>query len=148
MKYVQSRPGMLFSAATLLEDFDWASAKTVVDVGGGTGSMCAELVRKHPSIHCTVQDLASAIEVGRETIEEYVSSRINFMEHNFFNEQPVKNADVYLLRVVLHDWPDGKAIEILKNLIPALKDGANIVLQEIVIPPQGVLPPYHEKTIR
>ena len=148
MKYVQSRPGMIYSPGALLNDFDWASSTIIVDVGGGTGSTCADIARKFPAVNCIVQDLVGVVTLGRETIASDVSSRIEFMEHDFFKEQPVKYADVYLLRAILHDWSDKHAKAIIRGLVPALKEGANIVLQEMVIPPPGLLSFYHEKTMR
>ena len=36
--------------------------------------------------------------------------------HDFFKPQPIRNASVYFMRMILHDWPDYKALEILKAL--------------------------------
>ena len=61
------------------------------------------------------------------------------MEHDFFEEQPVKGADVYLLRWVLHDWSDSYAVRILRALIPALNKGARVILNETVLPPDEMV---------
>lgn len=52
------------------------------------------------------------------------------MNHDMFNEQPVKNADVYFWRAVLHNWPDSFVIKAMQSLIPALKPGAKIIIQD------------------
>lgn len=148
MKYVQSQPDMGFSTSPLVDHFDWTSVKQVVDIGGGTGSTALELTERFDSLHCIVQDLPDVVSQGRKEGAKKSAPRVKFMEHNFFSEQPVKRADVYLLRWILHDWSDKKAVAILTNLIPALKRGANIVLQEFVVPEPGVLPWFHEKKIR
>lgn len=69
------------------------------------------------------------------------------MAHDFFAEQPVQ-ADLYLLRHILHDWPDPYAIKILRSLIPALKKGCKLLLVESVLPPPKQLPSVQEKVIR
>ncbi|MCJ1380209.1 hypothetical protein MMC17_003312 [Xylographa soralifera] len=148
MSYAQSRQGIGFSVSHLLSSYDWASVRTVVDVGGGTGTTCTDLARNFPSIHCIVQDMPEVVAQGRAQLASDVASQITFMAHDFFQEQPIKDADVYFMRWILHDWSDKKAVSILKNLVPALKHGANIVLQEFVIPEPGVLSFYHEKLIR
>ena len=51
------------------------------------------------------------------TFSSHISLIIS-LAHNFFDEQPVKNADIYFMRVVLHDWPDHK-VKIIMNKIHA-----------------------------
>ena len=72
------------------------------------------------------------------TLPEDVAKRISFQEHNFFSPQVVTDADVYLLRMILHDWPAKEATVILSNLLPALqKPGARIILMDTVLPAPG-----------
>lgn len=70
------------------------------------------------------------------------------MEHNFFEPQPVKDADVYLMRMILHDWPDEKAVAILKHLAEAKKDGGRIVIMDMVLPVPGTGSPTLEAALR
>ena len=71
------------------------------------------------------------------------------MPYNFLTEQqPVKNADVYFFRWVLHNWADRYCTKILRNLIPALKPGAKIVVNDIVLPEAGAIPHWHEARVR
>lgn len=81
-----------------------------------------------------MQDYPDVISQGQESLPEPYKSRITFQEHDFFKEQPVKGADVYLLRMILHDWSDKYATKILRALIPALKPGVKMVIIERVIP--------------
>ncbi|KAF2264998.1 putative O-methyltransferase [Lojkania enalia] len=148
MSYMQKRQGLGNTTSQLLSAYDWASAKKVVDVGGSLGDTCVDIVREHPSVQCVVQDLPEVITEAEKKASSETASQIKFMAHDFFQEQPVKGADVYLLRWILHDWSDQRAISILRNLIPALKNGANVIVQEFILPEPGMLPSYHEKTIR
>lgn len=65
-----------------------------------------------------------------------------------FTPQPVHGADVYYLRHILHDWPDEFAVKIIANLVPALKDGARILISDSVIPEPGMLHGADEKFVR
>ena len=47
----------------------WASVGTVVDVGGGTGSMLAEILRAHPHIRGVLVDHPGTVERSREIFE-------------------------------------------------------------------------------
>ncbi|PYI29049.1 hypothetical protein BP00DRAFT_458956 [Aspergillus indologenus CBS 114.80] len=97
--------------------------------------------RRRP-VHCIVQDAAQVISQALSTAQaqtainanNVVESQIAFQAHDFFHEQTVKGADVYLLRLVLHDWSDKYALQILRALIPALQPGAKVVVNERVVP--------------
>jgi hypothetical protein len=54
--------------------------------------------------------------------------------HDFFAPQPVKNADVFLLRQIVHDWPDDAAIKILAQLREAATPKTKLVIVDQVIP--------------
>ena len=42
------------------------------------------------------------------------------------------NADLYLIKLILHDWPDHECVEILRALRPALKPGAKVLFIDYV----------------
>lgn len=42
--------------------------------------------------------------------------QVTIQAHDFFAPQPVNDVDIFLLRYILHDWSDPKAIEILRRL--------------------------------
>jgi hypothetical protein len=96
----------------------------------------------------SAQDSADVVMQGEEGLPADLRERISFQTHNFFEEQPVKGADVYLLRLVLHDWSDKYSIMILKALIPALKPGPKIVTTDRVIPGCGEAPYLVEREAR
>lgn len=70
------------------------------------------------------------------------------MPHDLFDEQPVKNADIYYFRNVFHNWPDQQCHDILRNLIPALKPGAHILIDDFGLQEALTLPPYQERLQR
>ncbi|KAL8723379.1 MAG: hypothetical protein Q9225_000295 [Loekoesia sp. 1 TL-2023] len=140
-----------FSPQYLASAFPWGSARselTVVDVGGGMGAVSQALVEHHPTVKCIVQDSPGVIAQGQEKLPENLRERISFQAHDFFEEQPVKGADVYLLRLVLHDWSDKYASMIIKALVPALKPGAKVVVNDRVIPGRGETPYLVEREAR
>ena len=148
MHYLQSGPP--FDLGHLFADLSWDDGNCpglVVDVGGSHGSIAIELLLRFPSIEkCVVEDLPEVVETAK--IPDLVESRLEFKAHNFFTEQPVKSADAYLLRSVLHDWSDKYATQILRNLVPALKHGARIIINEVCLPEPGQIPFYQEQIIR
>ncbi|KAI9646648.1 hypothetical protein NHQ30_004645 [Ciborinia camelliae] len=146
MSFLKSRPTE--SVQRVLESFPWGDAAEglLVDVGGAKGTVGIELSGFLPKIKCIVQD---QLEVVNDTeIPEDLQGRLSFMAHDFFQEQPVKGADVYLISNVLHDWSDKYAAKILGNLIPALKKGARVLVCDRCLPAPCELSPYQARRQR
>jgi chemotaxis methyl-accepting protein methylase len=80
-----------------------------------------------------VQDLHTE---GNE-IPEHLKERITFQDHDMLTPQPVKDADVYFWRAVLHNHPDAVVLKSLQSLIPALKPGAKIIIQDFGLTEPG-----------
>lgn len=124
----------------LLEGFPWAAlpeGALVVDVGGGSGTASVAVATAHPTFRLVVQDQAVPIENAKKAhaeLQAAVARRIRLEEHDFFGPQPVVDADVYLLRTIIHDWPDAESVQILQQLARVLKPGARILIMDMVIP--------------
>ncbi|KAI0939258.1 hypothetical protein AcW1_004349 [Taiwanofungus camphoratus] len=127
-------------APSLYADFPWESLGSgiVIDVGGGVGGTSLDLAKRFPRLQFIVQDRASTIQQGeaiwlRELPDAVEAGRIKFVAHNFFAEQPVKGADVYLLRYILHDWPDDECVTILTGLRQAMGTNSRILIADQII---------------
>ncbi|KAK2772300.1 hypothetical protein FQN53_004663 [Emmonsiellopsis sp. PD_33] len=142
-----SSPGLVALSAY----FDWGQlppGSTVVDVGGSQGHVSIHLAKTFPHLQFVVQDLPEVIQGAEAKVPECVKGRITFSSHDMFTEQPVKDADVYLLRYVLHDWSDKNSVKILGKLVPSLKKGAKVVIQDHLLPEPGTMKLLHEMQIR
>jgi O-methyltransferase domain len=157
MSFFHAQPGFEFEHLTRV--FDWegkvGQGGLVVDIGGNQGEVSLAVARANPGMRFVVQDLEAAIK-SRETqglqgskndLEKPLPD-VQFMVHDFFEPQPVKGADLYLLRWILHNWPDAYAVKIIQNLISALKRGARILVVEHVMPEPRVLGRYAERQAR
>ena len=148
MEYFQSAPS--FEVARVLDSFDWSALKnaTVVDVGGSHGVVSIELARKFPLLRFIVQDRNEVVAESAAAVPEDVAGRVTFMGHDFFTEQPVKDADVYFFRWIFHNWSDKYCVKILRALIPALKLGARLLIQDLLLPEPGTMSCYRERNMR
>lgn len=121
----------------LVSGFGWASVDhpgvTVVDMGGGLGSVSQYLAKSTQHIKFIVQDLPGTVELGRASLPAELQGRIEFMAHDFFTEQTLKNSDIYLFRWIMHNWSDPYCIRLLRNLIPAMHNGSRVVVYEYVL---------------
>ncbi|EUC41662.1 hypothetical protein COCMIDRAFT_8664 [Bipolaris oryzae ATCC 44560] len=135
-----------FSLRHLTDGYSWNSiaSGTVVDMGGSHGDAAFALTRRYPNLHLVVQDLPEVIANSKE--QEGLN--VKFMAHNFFEQQPVKDADVYYYRWTLHNWSDKYCLKALRALTPALKKGARLLIVDTVMPPPGTLPNNLERKLR
>ncbi|KAK5988368.1 O-methyltransferase aurJ [Cladobotryum mycophilum] len=152
MKSVTSGQGT--DLVHLLKGFDWASLPEdalVVDVGGSTGHATYALAEAYPQLKFEIQDLEPVTKNGIEILKtksEEIQSRVSYRAHSFFDAQPVSGANVYMLRMIIHDWPDVEAIKIFSNLIPALGPNSKIIIMDTVLPNPGQIPATKERVIR
>jgi SAM-dependent methyltransferase len=113
---------------------DFSGASHLVDVGGGHGELLAEILLAHPRLRGTVVDLPHAT---RGTIRLLAAAglddRAAVVDGNFFESVPVR-ADLYLLKSILHNWDDAKALAILETCRRAMEPGARLVLVERLLP--------------
>ncbi|KAI1412622.1 sterigmatocystin 8-O-methyltransferase [Hypoxylon sp. FL1857] len=142
----------------LVNGYPWGDlgSALVVDVGGSTGNADIALARSFPDLTFIVQDLPDNANAGRQaaeaTLPDNILSRITFQGHDFTQPQPVAGGSVYLLRMILHDWPDHVAVTILKNLVPVLGKGTTakpkLLIMDTVLPTPGQVPSSVERIVR
>ncbi|KAF4965647.1 hypothetical protein FSARC_6584 [Fusarium sarcochroum] len=137
----------------LLDAFDWKSLgqAKVVDIGGSSGSTSIMLATAFPGLNLVIEDLPEPISNARSRVSELpedVTSRIEILEYDFFTPQPVKHADVYLFRTILHDWPDADAIKILQGAVEAMGPSSRLLIMDMVLPKPGSGSKTFEATLR
>lgn len=115
--------------------YDFSPFKTVADLGGGTGTLLATILRAHEKLRGTVFELAYAAPRARQTIESLgLSARCEVVEGDFFKSVPA-GRDAYILSHVLHDWNDEQAVSILRNCRKAMGPDGKLLIVEAVLPP-------------
>ena len=115
----------------------WESVRTVVDVGGGTGGMLAEILRVHPLVRGVLVDLPTTVTRSRGLFQAAgVEGRVTTSAQSFFDPLPA-GADLYLLRGVLNDWPDREAQSILRRASEAARPNGRVIVLKSVGPDRG-----------
>jgi 2,7-dihydroxy-5-methyl-1-naphthoate 7-O-methyltransferase len=106
----------------------WEEVKTVVDVGGGTGALLAEILRAQPEIQGTLVDLPRTVARAGSLLQAAgVGERVRMVGQSFFDPLPA-GADLYLLKSILGDWPDREAQLILSRCAQAARPSGRIVI--------------------
>jgi hypothetical protein len=114
--------------------YDFTPLKTIVDVGGGRGSLITAILEASPASRGVVFDLPAVIEGAmHEVAVRGLADRCACMAGDFFQSVP-KGGDGYLLASIVHDWDDHASAAILRSCRRAMEDDARLLLVEMVIP--------------
>lgn len=121
---------------------DLDGARTVCDVGGGTGTLLAVLLARHPRLRGVLFDLPEVVGRASDVLERAgVDDRVEVVAGSFF--EPVPGADRIVLVSIVHDWDDGHAREILRRCRAALPPAGRLLVVEPVLDPAR--PPFIER---
>ena len=120
-------PGLLAAAR-------FSRFRTVVDVGGGDGTLLAAILRAAPGAEGVVYDLPAGLADAAGTLGRAgVADRCRVTPGDFFDVVP-EGADAYVLKQVLHDWDDGRAVAILRSCRAAMGPCARLLVLERLVP--------------
>jgi hypothetical protein len=113
---------------------DLSEVGTLVDVGGGSGGLLAEVLAAHPGMRGVLLELPEAIRAaGKKLAETGLAGRVDLVEGSFFDGVP-EGGDTYVLARVLHNWQDDKAVRILQRVHAAMAPGSRLVVFEQLVP--------------
>lgn len=122
------------SAHGVLANYDFGSARLIIDVGGGNGSFVRAIVQQHRQPTGVVVDLPYMESQAVASIEhDRLGNRCRFEAHDIFESVPA-GGDIYLLRFILHDWNDDESVRILKTLRTAMAPAGRVLIVEMLVP--------------
>lgn len=126
--------GSRLQGLLVLEAFDFAGHASVCDVGGGEGTVLADVLGAHPSLRGTVFDLPQLTGAAEARLAAAgVGDRGVFVGGDFFATVPAGH-DLYTLFAIVHDWDDERAAKILGNVRAAMAPGARVLVTEMPVP--------------
>jgi hypothetical protein len=114
----------------IVKELKIGDAASLLDVGGGTGSLVCSLLEAHPALRGTIYDQPRNTAAANARIEELgLQERCAFAGGNMFASVPA-GSDLYLIKHVLHDWDDANVVAILTSIAGAMTPAATLVLIE------------------
>jgi hypothetical protein len=120
--------------ASLIAAYDFNPFATIVDIGGGHGRLLAAVLGATQRARGILFDLPQVVAGAPAVLEEqHVADRVRIAGGSFFEAVP-EGGDAYILKNVIHDWPDDDAVHILGNVRKAAASGRNVLLVEGVLP--------------
>jgi hypothetical protein len=123
-------------APSVADTFDFSDVRTVIDVGGGNGTLLVEILRHHEHLRGVLFELANVAAHADGVLDASdLTERCTVLAGDFF--QSVPSADCYVLANVLHDWDDARSIDILGNCRKAMGGTGRVLIVERLIPEDG-----------
>jgi DNA-binding HxlR family transcriptional regulator len=116
-----------------LEAYPFESFKQIVDVGGGHGAVLRSILKQHTGSCGTLAEMPSLISAATTAIaNDDLTDRCKAVACNFFESVPA-GGDLYFMKNIIHDWADGRAIELLRNIRNVIANDGKLLLAEAVL---------------
>jgi cyclopropane fatty-acyl-phospholipid synthase-like methyltransferase len=107
---------------------------TLADIGCGNGSLLSATLKKYPAMRGLFFDESHVIERARTGIDNAgLAARSELVSGSFFESVPA-GADAYLMRHIIHDWPDEVSLRILHNIRKVIPRNGRLLIVEMVVP--------------
>jgi SAM-dependent methyltransferase len=120
----------------ILTAYDFAGFKKIVDVGGGNGKLLRGILEQYPSASGVLCDLPSVLAGASEFRQCAAATRCELVDADIFRSVP-SGGDAYILKLVLHDWSDTEAVQVLQNCRRAMTHGGKVLVMEAVVKPSN-----------
>jgi O-methyltransferase domain/Dimerisation domain len=119
----------------VVDGYDFSGVEKLIDIAGGQGRLLTGILDSNPSMRGVLFDLPHVLEGARKVVSSSpAAGRVEFASGDFFESVPA-GGDAYIMKHIIHDWDDERAILILKNIKQAMNTGGRVLLVESVIAP-------------
>ncbi|MBK9308812.1 MAG: methyltransferase [Nitrospira sp.] len=115
--------------------YKFPKGRTVVDIGGGHGSLLAAILKANPSVKGILFDQSAVIaraENDKHITAKGIASRCRLESGDFFEDVP-KGGDAYIMKYILHDWSDEECVKILANCRAAMNEKGKVLVVDNVV---------------
>lgn len=129
----------LLISKSLLEKYNMSNIKSIIDIGGGDGTLLLEILKMYPNINGTVFEKDNVKKLINNNVK---NSNCQLILGDFFQVIP-ENFDIYILKLILHDWDDEYAKKILKNCRKSMNSNSKMLIIEHILPDDLTTDPFY-----
>jgi hypothetical protein len=121
-------------APAVADGYSFEQIQSIVDVGGGHGLLLATILEQNPQMTGILYDLDHVIEGAKRGPLQPLLARCTFASGDMFSSVP-DGADAYIMKHIIHDWPDDLCVKILKACRKGVNVGGKLLVVDNVIKP-------------
>ena len=124
----------MIDSPAVAEAYDFTGIQSIVDVGGGHGLLLATILKKNPRMRGTLYEAPYVVEGAKNGPLRSVMERCTFESGDMFASVPA-GADAYIMKHIIHDWPDDLCVHLLKACRKGVNSGGRLLVVDNVIQP-------------
>lgn len=117
----------------VMHEYPFEGFNNIIDVGGGQGSLLSKILLSNKKSHGVLFDSTQMLGDGSLFTQNNLTDRCTFVEGSFFDDNVPENGDLYILKRILHDWPDDKCLTLLKNIHQAMPTHAKLLVVDFIV---------------
>ena len=112
--------------------YDFAGVQNIVDVAGGHGLLLATLLGRNPHLKGILYEVPHVLEGAKTGALKPYMDRCTLASGDMFSSVPA-GADAYIMKHIIHDWPDDACVKILKACRQGVNPGGKLLVVDCVI---------------
>jgi hypothetical protein len=122
----------MIDSPAVAEAYDFAGIHSIVDIAGGHGLLLATILKKNPHLRGTLYEMPHVLEGAKNGPLAPVMDRCTLASGDMFSSVPA-GADAYIMKHIIHDWPDDLCVGILKACRTSVNAGGKLLVVDNVI---------------
>lgn len=129
------------TAPEVVEAADPGTARSLIDVGGGSGTYTLAFLKAVPEMRATLFDLPPVIEMARNRVgEAELEDRVTLVPGDFYRDELPGGHDLALLSAIIHQNSLQQNEALYRKVLSALEPGGRILIRDFVMAPDRTRP--------
>ncbi|XP_069801325.1 acetylserotonin O-methyltransferase-like isoform X2 [Dendropsophus ebraccatus] len=116
----------------VIQAFDFSIFHTVYDLGGCSGGLAKQFVSTYKESTVTIMDMPKVVQTAKKHFITESEQQIHFLEGDFFND-PIPEADLYIMARIIHDWTEEKCLSLLRKIYQSCRPGGGVLIVEALL---------------
>jgi hypothetical protein len=124
----------MIDSPAVADAYNFDGISSIVDIAGGHGLLLATILKRNPQMKGTLYELPHVLEGAKNGPLKPVMDRCALASGDMFSSVPA-GADAYIMKHIIHDWPDDRCIQILEACRKNVNSGGRLLVVDNVIHP-------------
>ena len=130
----------MMDSPAVADAYNFDGIRSIVDVGGGHGLLLATILRQNPNLRGTLYEMPHVLEGAKNGPLKPVMGHCTLASGDMFSSVPA-GTDAYIMKHIIHDWPDKRCVQILKACRKGVNPGGKLLVVDSVIHPGNEFSP-------